>query len=168
MSVCLYSVCYRKQTHMARDYEMHFKETCRASRGRKIKGGKRREGGVKKSKQASNKQWTLKMLCSLTFPIDRQTGGQTDRLMMTVYAALDFSQTSCGTLREWAIVSQEIRETKPNCNLALILYRKKRKREQKSQKEWVGEREIEKTSLLFDIPMNIYLTVFRFYLSLSR
>lgn len=31
----------------------------------------------------------------------------------------------------------------------------------------MGEREIEKTSLLFDIPMNIYLTVFRFYLSLS-
>lgn len=27
MCVCLYSACYRKQTHMARDYEMHFKET---------------------------------------------------------------------------------------------------------------------------------------------
>lgn len=25
--VCLYSDCYRKQRHMARDYEMHFKET---------------------------------------------------------------------------------------------------------------------------------------------
>lgn len=75
------------------------------------------------------------MLCSLTFPIDRQTGGQTDRLMMTVYAALDFSQTSCGTLREWAIVSQEIRETKPNCNLALILYRKKKK-ERAKKSEW--------------------------------
>lgn len=58
--------------------------------------------------------------------------------MMTVYAALDFSQTSRGTLREWAIVSQEIRETKPNCNLALILYRKKKKERAKEPKRVSG------------------------------